>query len=317
MNEGIDRSRIPGLISAVLSPFFIALGVMVAKKAGHSGAAPFIITAGSALISLPFLLCMQNPRRTKADLAILFGTMRRPFLQLLLSRSLIGSAMVVVGFTMTTAIKSVLLLRVEALFVFFWSVYFKKEKASISKILLLLALVLGSVMVVMSSGSAVLSPALAAQEGLNWGDGLIVMALLFLSYSYIPTEELVSAVSPTSVNITANAVSGAFILVAMLIASPHDVFSLSHQALKYITEYALTFSVVGVNLYYFAFKTIKPWIVASFLSLEVIYGVPLAWYMHGETLDLLQTLGAGLVMAATAGIGLLGARASKRAAAHG
>jgi drug/metabolite transporter (DMT)-like permease len=301
-----------GILAAVLSPFFIALGVMVAKMAGHSGAQPLLITAISGLMSVPFLLPLQKLGRTKSDLAVLFGEMRRPFLQLLVSRSIIGSALVVVGFTMTTALKSVLLLRVEALFVFAWSVYYKKEKATAGKIVLLLILILGSVLVVMPS-SGLHQPAalaLAPSEGLNLGDVLIVTALLFISFSYIPTEEVITKASPTSVNIIANTVSGIFILLVMLLACPQAVFTLSAKALSFIFGYAVIFCVLAVNIYYFAFKTIKPWIIACFMSLEVVYGVPLAWLIHAESLTLLQAIGAVIVMAATAGIGLLNARES-------
>jgi len=289
----------------VAAPFFIALAVMVAKRAGMVAPA-LAITAFSALMSVPVLLLLQKFRKMDIELDKLFNEVRDPFLQVLVTRSIVGSALIVLGFTMTTALKSILLLRLEALFVFCWSVYFKKEKASPGKIMLLLALVAGSILVVVPPESMTLSNPEAA--GINTGDLLIILSLLFMSYSYIPTETVVAKVSPTNVNIVANTVGGIVVLMLALYFDSARIFSLSQAALALIFAYSCLFSVVAVNLYYFAFKTIKPWIIACFLSLEVVYGVPLAWFMHGEVLTAMQALGAVIVMLATTGIGLINAR---------
>jgi len=293
-----------GLAAAVVAPFFIALGVMVVKHAGQL-APPLLITAYSALMSVPILVLWQKIRRSDLELDKLFSEVRGPFLQVLITRSLIGSAMLVIGFTLTSAVKSILLLRLEALFVFAWSVYFKKERATAGKLSLLLALVIGSVLVVLPVGDVG-----GFSGSLNWGDLLIVISLIFFSYSYIPTEAVVAKVAPTNVNIVANTIGGITVLLVALVVNAQQAFVLSQSALVLIFAYSCLFSVVGINLYYFAFKTIKPWIIACFLSLEVVYGIPLAWCMHGEVLTAWQAVGAVTVVAATTGIGLLGARES-------
>jgi len=295
-----------GLVAAVVAPFFIALGVMVVKHAGQL-APPLLITAYSALMSVPILVLWQKIRGSDLELDKLFNEVRGPFLKVLITRSLIGSAMLVIGFTLTSAVKSILLLRLEALFVFAWSVYFKKERATSGKLSLLLALVIGSVLVVLPVDDV------GGFSGkLNWGDLLIVVSLIFFSYSYIPTEAVVAKVAPTNVNIVANTIGGITVLLVALIVNRQQVFALSQSALILIFAYSCLFSVVGINLYYFAFKTVKPWIIACFLSLEVVYGIPLAWCMHGEVLTAWQAVGAVIVVAATTGIGLLGARESQK-----
>lgn len=298
-----------GLAAAVAAPFFIALAVMVAKSAGAL-APPLLITAYSALMSVPLLLLLQRLRGNDLQIGTLFGEVRGPFLQVLVTRSIIGSALLVVGFTMTSALKSILLLRLEALFVFIWSVLLRKERVTFAKIGLILSLILGSVLVVLPPD--LLASGLPGNQAPNVGDLLIVTALLFFSYSYLPTEDVVAKVSPTNINITANTIGGITVLLLALFVNPGQVFNLPSQAWSLIFAYACLFSVVGINLYYFAFKTIKPWIIACFLSLEVVYGIPLAWAMHHEMLSLWQAVGALTVMAATTGIGLLNASEQAR-----
>ncbi|MBU6454719.1 MAG: DMT family transporter, partial [Cyanobacteria bacterium REEB67] len=246
------------------------------------------------------------------DRQIFAAEIRRPLLTVLMTRSILGAALIVTGFTLTTAIKSVLLLRVEALFVFAWSVFFRREKATAAKLLLLVALSLGAALVVTPAPQAG-GVSVSFASGINLGDILIVCSLLLFSYSYIPTEKIVARVSPTTLNIVSNAVGGVVILLVALLLTPVAALNISAQAWLLINAYALCFGVIGINLYFFAFKTHKPWIIAAFLSLEVVYGVPLAWLMRGEIITPLQGGGALIVVAATVCIGLLDARTRPQA----
>jgi len=72
-----------------------------------------------------------------------------------------------------------------------------------------------------------------------------------------------------------------------------------------IAGYTISFSVIGASLYFYAFKTLKAWVIASFLSLEVVFGSILAFVLLKESMTPLQMIGAAIVLAATAAISLI------------
>lgn len=292
-----------GIVAAILAPFFIALSIIVTKIAGRV-APPLVIAGLGALISLPFLLGISIASKTDLQIPKLLTELRTPFLKVLFTRAILGSGLIVAGFTMTSAIKSVLLLRLEPVFVFLWSMLFFKEKPRPKKVIALAFLLIGSAMVVAPNG---------ALDGPNLGDALIVISLLFLSYSYIPTQEIVEKSNPAGLNILTNLLGGgALALVAFNI--PDQPVHLTQRGVELITGYSITFSVIGCGLYFYAFKTLKPWIIASFLSLEVVFGSVLALVLLKETMSLFQILGAVIVLVATAWIAKLSYQYTHRAA---
>lgn len=277
-----------GLASATLAPFFIALSIIVTNMAGRE-APPLVIAGLGTLISVPFLVLLAVVSKIDLQISRLLNELRMPFLKVLLTRNVIGSAMIVTGFTMTTAIKAVLLLRLEPVFVFIWSMIFFKEKAGPKKLMALSALLVGSGLVVAPN---------EAVGGPNLGDALVVLSLIFLSYSYIPTAEVVQKSSSAGLNILTNVIAGV-VITAIAFCVPGQNLKLTANGLMLITAYAITFSVIGVSLYYYAFKTMKPWVIASFLSLEVVFGTVLAFFILKESMAPLQVVGAVIVLIAT------------------
>ncbi len=283
-----------GIAAAVLAPFFIALSIIVTNMAG--GEAPPLVIAGlGSLFSVPFLIVIALVSKADLQISKLLNELRMPFLKVLFTRNIIGSALIVSGFTMTTAIKAVLLLRLEPVFVFVWSMIYFNEKPNPKKLIALLALLAGSGLVVAPN---------EAVGGPNLGDALVVISLLFLSYSYIPTNEVVQKTSPAGLNLMTNTIGGV-IITALAFCIPGQAFGLTTKALLLITSYAIVFSVIGVSLYLYAFKTLKPWVIASFLSLEVVFGTILAFFILHETMTPIQIAGAIVVLAATAVIARL------------
>lgn len=284
-----------GLISAVLAPFFIALSIIVTKMAGKT-AHPLVVACIGSLISVPLLLLLCRLTRIPLSLNKLFTDGRRALIAVVLSRSVLGQSLIVSGFTMTTAVKAVLLLRLEPLFVFLWSTILRGERPKRNKVFLLLLLLIGSALVVAPHGS---------EAGPNFGDGLIVLALVFLSYSYFPTEKAVKLSTPVGVNVATNLLGGMALLFIALICLPHGQLEITGKALSLIAAYSVTFFVCGSTLYFYAFKRLKPWVIASFLSLEVVFGLVLAYYLLHESISLLQLFGAAVVLAATVGVAYL------------
>lgn len=278
-----------GMFAALLAPFFIAVSIIsVNMTGGHIG--PLVTSALGALVAVPVLLAYHLFRRTDLQFRKLLTDLRLPFAKVLLSRSLIGSCLVVAGFTMTTAVKSVLLLRLEPLFVLCWGVATGKDRFTVPKLSLLAILLGGTAMVVSPHGTI---------SDVNWGDGLIVLSLVLLSYSYGPTEEIVARSSPAGLNILTMLIGGLLVLALDLMLYGPRCVILTQRDWSTIWAYALSFYVFGCSFYFFAFKTVKPWIIASLLSLEVVFGLLLALTVLHESITPLQALGAAIVCGAT------------------
>jgi drug/metabolite transporter (DMT)-like permease len=313
--------------------------------------------------------------RERLDLKRLVTDLRVPFLKVLLSRSIIGQIMIVYGFTMTTAFKGILLLRIEPLFVYLWTLYYRREQPTAKKIALLLALIGGSVLAVLPSGTiesaalcastngatntglastvvassapangailaqvgatgaahiAVAAPVVAHAAGSAFGttahgalvaalarapiivnsgpclgDVLVVCSLLFISFSYDPTREIVQAASPAGLNLLLNFLGGLIVAVAVFIMQPQQ-FAIGAQTLGVIAAYSVVFFILAASLYFEAFRTLKPWVISSFLSLEVVFGLVISVLLLHQSFTALQLVGCAIVVAVTIAIGRVG-----------
>lgn len=278
-----------GITAALLAPFFIAVDVIcVNMTGGHIP--PLVTSALGGLVGAPILFIYHLLRRTDLQFGKILTQLRVPLIKVLLSRSLIGSALIVAGFTMTTAVKAVLLLRLEPLFVLCWSVAGGKEKFTVTK-LSLLAIILGGTALVVSPHGTI--------SDINLGDVLIVLSLVLLSYSFGPTEEIVSQSSSAGLNILSTSVGALVILVLVLFLYGPGCLMLTPAEWQTIWGFAVSFYVFACSLYLFAFKTVKPWIIASLMSLEVVFGLLLAFVVLRESIAPVQAIGAAIVCGAT------------------
>lgn len=285
------------LAAAILAPFFISLSIIITKMAGHV-LHPLVIAGIGPLIAVPFLLLMQLPTKRSLDLIKILTELKRPFIQVLITRAILGSCLIISGFVLTTAVKAVLLLRLEPLFVFLWTVILYKEKPRLKKVLLLLLLLAGSALVVAPQNGTV--------DGPNLGDGLVVASLIFLSFSYFPTKEIANKANPAGLNLLTTLGGGLCITLGLIVFGHFDPLHIPLKGIEFITYYSIVFHVIAASLYFFAFKVLKPWIISSFLSLEVVFGLILAFLLLHESVTPLQLAGAAIVLGATVAIGRSG-----------
>lgn len=278
-----------GIFASILAPIFIAISVVIVNRAGQY-VHPLIIAAAGSLLSVVFLFplyaFLKKPLHTKK----LFTNLMSPFIKVVLGRAVVGTILIVLGFTLTTAVKAILLLRLEPLFVLLWSVILLKEKLNVKKFIMVLALLVGSILVV-SPTSNISTP--------NVGDLLIVLALLSLSYAYIPTQKVVQEASPYGLNLYSNLIGGIIISFVAIPFISKTALVVSIEKAQFILGYVISFYVLAASLYFYAFKTVKPWIVASFLSLEVVVGIFIAVVLLGEPITIVQLAGSLIVVVAT------------------
>ena len=291
-----DHCQRSGIAACLLAPAFIAVSIILVKVTGATTNPLAIAGLGSLIAAAIYGLFVAFPsnrsgRGQDLQLRAILTQQRRPFLQVLITRSIIGQVLIIAGFASTTALKAILLLRLEPVFVFVWSVLLLNEKVRIGKLALLAGLLVGTGLVV--------APADAIGSSPNLGDLLIVLSLLFLSYSYLPTQKVVAHSSAIGLNLLNNLIGGAVITALTLAIMPQAITSLTATSLSLIAAYAIIFPLIATALYFHAFKTVKPWVIASFLSLEVVYGLILAIIFLHEPITPTQSLGTAIVIAMT------------------
>lgn len=277
------------LLAAVAAPIFIAASISAAKLAGNL-IDPFVVAGAAPLVSVPFIFAWTRIRGIPYDGRVLFREHKRELFQLLVSRCVVGQILIVSGFILTTAAKAVLLLRLEPLFVLLWGVVLNGERPGRKKIGLTLLLIWGAYLVVAPH---------AGHIEVTRGDVLIILALLLLSYSYIPTKQIMSSCEPVSLSLLTNFCAGIVILLPIAILSPERFMNISLQGLGYLLAYSLLLFVFGMILYFYAFRGLAPWLIASFLSLEVVVGLLLAHLLFGENPTTYQYVGAAIMVCCT------------------
>ncbi len=283
-----------GIAASILAPFFIALSILTVKSVGPDVPALSIAGFGS-LLAVPFLFGLSAAAGRMPNLKEVWIKAPGPFLEVLLSRGIIGEIMIIWGFTLTTAVKSILLLRLEPFFVLVWSVLLLKERPAVAKFAMMLMLVLGTVFVVSPSDKL---------SALNLGDVLIISSLLVLSYAYVPTLKVVQKANPEGLNILTSLIGGAVLSVVSVALYGPAAFPQNVSQMTFIVAYTLTFFVFGCTLYFYAFKTVKPWIISSLLSLEVVFGLLFAVGFARETISVPQMAGTAIMLLTTIVIAL-------------
>ena len=278
-----------GILTASISTVFLAFSIVIgatAAKVIH----PLILITLSSLLSIVFLFLLSKIFKEKVELGKLLDY-KKDLFSLVVSRSFIGTLLLIVGFSMVAAVRVVFLVRLEPILVFIISVVLLKEKAKFRKVGLLLLLLFGALIFTTDGSFDVLTKITA-------GDLIIILALLFLAYSYIPSSKLSKKVNPTTLTVGANILPIFVFLPLALIFVPNQIL-LDTNSIYLILVYTITFYVLGLFLWFKSLKSVKPWVVASILSLEPIAGALLAFFWLGQILSLIQILGGAIMIAVT------------------
>jgi len=278
-----------GVLTAGISTVFLAFSIVIgatAAKIIH----PLILITLSSILSIMFLFFLSKIFKEKIELRKLFSY-KKDLFSLVISRSLIGTFLLIIGFSMVAAVRVVFLVRLEPILVFIISVVILKEKIKVRKVGLLLLLLFGALVFTTDGSFDVLTT-------ITPGDLIVVLALLFLAYSYIPSSKLSKRMNPITLTIGTNILPVFVFLPLTLIFIPNQIF-LDTNSIYLVLAYTITFYVLGLFLWFKSLKNVKPWVVASILSLEPIAGAVLAFLWLEQTLSFVQLLGAAIMVVTT------------------
>ncbi len=270
---------------AIYSAILIGINIVFANAAAKL-ADPLLVSMYSLIISAILLFAVMTIRKTGIGSISSLNT--PDFWKITVSRNIVGSALFIYGMKLTTAINSLIIVRLEPVFVIILGYLLLKESIKVRELLYVAAMVAGAVLV--STGGSV------RFEAAQIGDLLILLSLLFLGYSYIPSRRIMKKVDPITLTAFSSLAGGLFFLPILMATG---TLTMPMNALLLVIASALTYGTVGLVLLYEALKKIRAWEVSALLSVGPIAGGALAFAWLGESLNTVQLIGAAIVLAAS------------------
>ena len=125
--------------------------------------------------------------------------------------------------------------------------------------------------------------------------------MAFFAGSYFYGKKLSKKIGAMTTNGIAQFVGGLLLLPLMLLITPQGQL-VSETGWFYLISYVLLFNVIGLTLWYFSLKTVRPWIVSSLRAIGPLAGAPLAFILFGDVLTSIQLVGAVVVLASSSAI---------------
>ena len=279
--------KLTGELLAVLSSVFIGLSIPIAVLASKE-IGVFQVTAYTSLLSVIFLVTLSVIVREKIQFKKALTKHFKDSISIVILRPIIGSLLLIYGFSLTTAIHSSFMMRLEPIFVVIMSYIFLKDKVSPKQISLILLMILGAFLL-STSGSI----ELITQTQI--GDLFVVLSLLFFSYAYIPAKRIGKEINPMTITIVNNLIGGSVLFLIMFFL-PINQFPVNLGNAWLLFGYVISFSVIGLYLYFAALRKTKPWIVSSLLSLSAVVGATIGYLWLNETINSIQIIGAIIIL---------------------
>lgn len=284
--------KITGIAAAALSTVFmgvsIVIGSVVSKRVD-----PFVLAMLLYAFAIPFILIIGLMREFQINK--LFTGFKKELLQIFIPRTLISQFLIIYGLSLTIAIRATFITRLEPVFVFIFSVLLIKEKVKKTKLALLGILIFGAFLLVTNGSIDIFSEVLP-------GDLILILALAFLSYTYIPSARIMKKINTPTLLIVLY-IMAVIVLLPVVLLFFSDQLIISTYDLILILAYSITFHVLGISLWFIALRETKPWVVASMLSLTPIVGSVVAFLWLGQFLLPIQLVGGSIIILTTYFIG--------------
>lgn len=276
-----------GVLSAVLIGFGNVFGAEAAKNIN-----PIYLAMLASLVTGIIFLAGGKILRFDLKIKEAVTRYRKEILSISILRSSLGSLILIIGFSMTSAIRAVFLLRLEPLFVVLASYIILKEKITAKQFLFIFILISGAFLLSTGGDISVLTET-------QIGDFLVVLAVIFFTYTYFPGAKVSRKLGAITVNAITNMLGGLILIPIVLLFVPMNSFFLSNYSMLLFGGYIVFLYMIGITLWFVALRTVKEWIVSSILSIGSIVGALLAFLWLGDVLSPLQLIGAAIILVAS------------------
>lgn len=274
------------VLSAVSIGFAIPLGAQSSKVIGA-----FQMTAYSSLLSVVFLLPLSVVAKERLEIKNYLKLYPKEAASIIIASIIFGNLLYFYGASLTEAIHSGFMLRLEPIFVVAWGAVFLKDRPTKKQLALILLMILGAFL--LSTGGM-----FNLSDRIIIGDLTIVTSLLFFSYVYIPIKRIGNKINPTTILIANNLIGGS-VLFAIGLLLPISMTTVNASNAWMLLGYVLFFSVIALYLYYAAMRRTRPWVVSSLLSSASVVGGVASYLWLRDVLNLIQIIGAVAILASS------------------
>lgn len=188
-----------GLIFAILSPIFSSVSTIL-KGQALKYLDPFTVLAFGSFLGALITFTVMTARGQRIELGKL-KTHKKDLVLLILTRGITADLIFTIGLSLSTGIKAVFFTKAEPYFVLLWMWILAREKVKSKYLILLLIHIFGAIL--LSSGS--LSFSFGTSQ---FGDLLILLALLLTSFSYFSAAKIVNSLGALQSNTIMLLISG-------------------------------------------------------------------------------------------------------------
>lgn len=278
-----------GLLFAILSPIFSSIATIFQSGATKT-LSPLIVSSVGGILGCVFLFALifltgehrflNRAKKNSGDLA-----------KVTIIRAILGQLLIATGLAMTSGVKAIFFTKIEPYFILIFNWIFRREKIYPKQFVLLTIHLIG-VIILSTSGIFIFSMA-------QLGDLLIIIAMILFASSYTICARLSKNIGAKISNAITMGAGGLIILPFALTFSPSVAWA-SPAGWEYLLSYVILFNVIALTLWYAALKSVKGWIVSALRAIGPLAGVPFAYFMFGETLTIIQFVGAAIVLITSA-----------------
>jgi drug/metabolite transporter (DMT)-like permease len=276
-----------GVVLSVVSSLFSSISVVFAVGAAKM-LNPIGVAGFAALIAGLILFAAASVSNKKKISWDIIRKNKRDLAEQSIIRGFIAHGLLLVGYSMTQAIKAVFFTKIEPFFVLVWGKLMGKEKLN-AKHIFIIAIHLTGVFLLSTGG------AITAFTTAQLGDGIIIFAVFLFAYTYYSGARLAKKIGARATVALSNIIGGSMNTVLALLFFPFSTMT-SPEGWIYLLIYLLFFHVIALTLWYAALKTAKGWVVSAVRALGPVVGAFAALAMFGETLMEAQLIGAVVIL---------------------
>lgn len=273
-----------GFIAAVLSPFFSSISTIFKSEAAKD-LSPLVVVSFGGIFGSIILFIIAVIRKEKISQKLLKSNLKD--LNLLIGlRFIIGELVLTYGLANTSAIKAIFFTKIEPFFVLILAWLYLKEKVKVKHLLLLIVHLSGAIL--LSTGGFAVVP--------HIGDLLVIFAMFCFAASYISGKRIAHNIGSILGNAIPMFIASLTLLPFAIILSYSELFSYSSKGWEYLFIYVILFNVIALTLWFSSLKFVKGWIVSALRYVGPVLGAPVAYFAFGQTLNLNQIIGAGIII---------------------
>lgn len=274
-----------GIIFAVLSTTLSSIAIIF--QASVAKVFPFAFLASASNIIGALLVGLSIVSKKKSLDLIKIKPEVFNILILAILRSFIGSLLFWWALGHTQAIKAMFFTKAEPYFILAWNWILDRRPTKKQHLLLLCVHIIGAIL---------LSTAGKFDLQTSNGDLMIILAVCVLGLSYRFGTKVSLAIGALQTSALSQLIGGCLLLPVVFFLGFDSIFEVEKIYWEQLFFAIILWNVFGLSFWLLALQQIPDWIVSALRALGPIIAAPFAYIFFGETLNIIQIIGAVLVL---------------------